>query len=250
LFKRRLTDLNNLNKKLLPIQNVEPVSLIKFKNEVYEINIKETISNYQNCLWIGKDYSNSLTKELEKVDLPFEDHIDRQKVPRMPWHDIGGCVLGSGARDMACHFIQQWNYIKMKKKCYSKNELLTQFQTNIKMPSHIKNFSKCNVKILRSVSRWSAGVKKIENSIYEAMKYLIKTAEHYIYIENQFFISAIDQNLIVKNEIVKCLYDRIVRANAEKKNFKVYIFLPLMPEGFKFFYSSNSSFYFIKIFFN
>lgn len=86
----------------------------------------------------------------------------------------------------------------------------------------------CNVQTLRSVSAWSAGVAKTESSIHKAMIHLIRTSKHYIYIENQFFISAMD-DLPVRNEIANCLYERILRAANEKENFKVYVFLPLIP---------------------
>jgi phosphatidylserine/phosphatidylglycerophosphate/cardiolipin synthase-like enzyme len=47
-----------------------------------------------------------------------------------------------------------------------------------------------NCQILRSASNWSCGLdKKDENSILKAYYNLIDNAKHYIYIENQFFIS-------------------------------------------------------------
>jgi phospholipase D1/2 len=64
-----------------------------------------------------------------------------------------------------------------------------------------------------------------EQSIYEAYLHLISTAEHFIYIENQFFICK--ENLIVEK-----LAERISKAHATKKPFKVVIFIPLLP-GFE-----------------
>ena len=43
--------------------------------------------------------------------------------------------------------------------------------------------------VLRSCSKWSAGIDGFENSIYRAYITAINSAEHYIYIENQFFIT-------------------------------------------------------------
>ena len=45
----------------------------------------------------------------------FADFIERDKTPRMPWHDIGGVVYGKAARDVARHFIGRWNFTKV---CY------------------------------------------------------------------------------------------------------------------------------------
>lgn len=175
---------------------------------------------------------NFIFKDIKNVQSPFQDSIDRTTTPRMPWHDVAGCVIGAAARDMARHFIQRWNYVKTKKvrnnkkypfllpKTY-KEYSISRFNTN--------SYSCCNVQVLRSVANWSAGISKTESSIHEAMKHLIKTSKHYIYIENQFFISNIDDNSVVKNEIAQCIYERIVQAWVKKENFKVYIFLPLIP---------------------
>lgn len=64
-----------------------------------------------------------------------------------------------------------------------------------------------------------------ENSIYQAYLHLIETAENFIYIENQFFICK--ENLIVEK-----LAERISRAHAAKKFFKVVVIIPLLP-GFE-----------------
>lgn len=65
--------------------------------------------------WMGKDYCNFIYKDVKEVHSPFKESIDRTNVPRMPWHDVAGCVCGPAARDIARHFIQRWNYVKMKK---------------------------------------------------------------------------------------------------------------------------------------
>ncbi|MEQ2273141.1 Phospholipase D, partial [Xenotaenia resolanae] len=63
-------------------------------------------------LWLGKDYSNFIKKDWTLLDRPFEDNIDRTKVPRMPWRDLCAATHGKGARDVARHFIQRWNFAK------------------------------------------------------------------------------------------------------------------------------------------
>jgi phospholipase D1/2 len=166
-------------------------------------------------------------------------------------HDIGGCVFGKAARDVARHFIQRWNYVKMKKVRKNKHyplllpKALSSVDKNSSslVPASLfdpAKLSTCKVQVLRSVSNWSAGQARTESSIHEAMKHLIKTAEHYIYIENQFFISLIDDKSIVRNELATCLYDRILRAHKEKQSFKVYILIPLVP-GYEGEYGKSSS---------
>ena len=100
-----------------------------------------------------------------------------------------------------------------------------------------------NVQILRSASNWNTGITKREHSILDTYYRLIEEAKHYIYIENQFFISKSWNeeeredsedciNDIVKNKIAYYIRKRIERAYKKNKKFKVYIFIPLLP-GFK-----------------
>lgn len=83
------------------------------------------------------------------------------------------------------------------------------------------------------MSSWSIGIKKTEASIVDAYIEAISNAEHYIYIENQFFISQTKTHLenedIVKNRIAEALYRRIIRAYRNKQTFRVFILIPLLP---------------------
>uniref|UniRef100_T1J7Z2 Phospholipase n=1 Tax=Strigamia maritima TaxID=126957 RepID=T1J7Z2_STRMM len=159
--------------------------------------------------------------------------VDRTKTPRMPWHDIGIMVQGKAGRDVARHFIQRWNFTKSEKakehpsypwllpKSYSDLHdvpNLTHFQTN-----------SLNCQVLRSVSTWSAGVKRTEQSIHDAYVDAIENAKHFIYIENQFFITQSADSKDVCNKIGDALYRRIVRAHKRKAVFRVYVVLPLLP---------------------
>ena len=63
--------------------------------------------------WLGKDYTNFIVKDFYNLDSPYQDLVDRSTTPRMPWHDIGVMVQDSVARDVARHFIQRWNAIKV-----------------------------------------------------------------------------------------------------------------------------------------
>lgn len=45
----------------------------------------------------------------------FSDLVNRSTTPRMPWHDVGLQVRGAIAQDVARHFIQRWNAIKLEK---------------------------------------------------------------------------------------------------------------------------------------
>lgn len=44
----------------------------------------------------------------------FSDNVDRSEVPRMPWRDLSAAVHGKAAKDVARHFIQRWNFTKVR----------------------------------------------------------------------------------------------------------------------------------------
>ncbi|CAD8061948.1 unnamed protein product [Paramecium sonneborni] len=89
----------------------------------------------------------------------------------------------------------------------------------------------CITQLLRSSSTWSTGIKKTERSIENAYLQLIQEAKHFIYIENQFFISC-TAGSSVKNSVAKALIFRIKEAHEKQQRFKVIVFLPLLP-GFE-----------------
>ena len=102
--------------------------------------------------------------------------------------------------------------------------------------------TKSKVQVLRSVSEWCTGMDKIENSILKAYYRLIENSKHYIFIENQFFVSkSYDKeeedseagknsiSSIVKNEIALKIRKRIERAYFSKEKFRVFVFIPLLP---------------------
>ncbi|OMP11451.1 Phospholipase D/Transphosphatidylase [Corchorus olitorius] len=90
----------------------------------------------------------------------------------------------------------------------------------------------CHCQIIRSVSQWSAGTSPTEESIHTAYCSLIEKAEHFIYIENQFFISGLAEDDIIQNRVLEALYRRILRAYKEQKCFRVIVVIPLLP-GFQ-----------------
>ena len=66
-----------------------------------------------NKWFIGKDYCNFYVKDIADVENPFIDLVDRNDVPRMPWHDIACAMYGNAARDIGRHFIERWNFTKV-----------------------------------------------------------------------------------------------------------------------------------------
>lgn len=100
---------------------------------------------------------------------------------------------------------------------------------------HLGPEGKCSCQVVRSAANWSLGLRAdkeyLENSIQVAYVELIKNARYFIYIENQFFISSTAGDPVT-NEIVHALAFRIEKAHLMGQDFKVIVFLPLLP-GFE-----------------
>ncbi|GMM34089.1 phospholipase D [Saccharomycopsis crataegensis] len=189
-------------------------------------------TRYQN--FPGKDYSNPRVKDFFELDKPYESMYDRQKTPRMPWHDVHMVNAGQIARDLSRHFVQRWNYLIRQKRPSRPTPLLTP-PTNMtqKEIDEMGFKGSCEVQLLRSSGYWSLGLKEVEHSIQNAYLKLIETSEHFVYIENQFFVTACAwDNVVIENRIGDALVDRIIRAHNEGKVWRAVIVIPLMP-GFE-----------------
>lgn len=84
------------------------------------------------------------------------------------------------------------------------------------------------IQALRSASQWSLGKQSKEDSIYQCYLETIKRAERFIFIENQFIISSTSESG-VSNTIIQEIVNRISIAHENSENFRVIIFLPLLP---------------------
>ncbi|XP_066542709.1 phospholipase D1 [Hoplias malabaricus] len=242
---------NSVSSRTLPVRDWYAKSVSLRSSDSYSLglhhslllphdtsSLRSHISSTELCgetrFWHGKDYCNFILKDWVKLNKPFDDFIDRYKTPRMPWHDIGVAVHGKAARDIARHFIQRWNFTKLVKKrsgatgypCLMPKSLSTPCEP----PKMRGKHTQASVQVLRSVCQWSIGTKVHEESIHLAYISAIQNSKHFIYIENQFFISCSDKT--IHNSIGDALTERILRAYRENKKFRVYVVMPLLP-GFE-----------------
>ena len=186
-------------------------------------------------LWPGKDYSNPRVQDFYALEKPYEEMYDRSKIPRMPWHDIHMQIVGQPARDLTRHFVQRWNYILRQRKPTRPTPFLLpppDFQ-----PADLEALGlngTCEVQILRSACWWSLGTPNhTEHSIMNAYIKTIEESEHFVYIENQFFISSCEvEGTRIENHIGDALVERIVRASQSREDWRAVIVIPLMP-GFQ-----------------
>lgn len=185
-------------------------------------------------LWPGKDYSNPRVQDFYKLSEPYAEMYDRSKTPRMPWHDVSMQVVGQPARDLTRHFVQRWNYVLRGRKPTRPTPFL--LPPPDYDPADLEALGltgTCEVQILRSATDWSLGVTETEHSIMNAYCKMIEESEHFVYMENQFFITSCEtMNVKIVNKIGDAIVERAIRAYQNNESWRCVILIPLMP-GFQ-----------------
>ncbi|KAJ3856607.1 phospholipase D [Lentinula lateritia] len=190
----------------------------------------------QSQIWPGKDYSNPRVSDFFTLNKPEEDMYDRSRIPRMPWHDVGLQVVGQPARDLARHFVQRWNYLlRIKNHTRTMPFLLPPPEFRPGELAQMGLTGTCEMQICRSAGPWSLGTpSRIEHSIQNAYLKAIQMSEHFVYFENQFFItSTVVNDVKIENKIGDALVHRILRAHRDGTPWKCCIVIPVLP-GFEF----------------
>ncbi|KAF2863254.1 phospholipase D/nuclease [Piedraia hortae CBS 480.64] len=86
-----------------------------------------------------------------------------------------------------------------------------------------------NVQLMRSCAKWSHSTF-VEHSIANAYIQTIANSQHFVYIENQFFITATGTaQYPVRNRIGAALVERIVRAARNGEPYHVIVNIPAVP---------------------
>lgn len=190
----------------------------------------------EHCqMWPGKDYSNPRVHDFYALDKPYEEMYDREKVPRMPWHDIGMQIVGQPARDLTRHFVQRWNYLRRGKTPTRPTPyLLPPPDFNQADLRALGLDGTCEIQMLRSACKWSLGTPdRTEHSIMNAYVKSIQASDHFVYIENQFYISSCQvEGTKILNKINDALVERIKRAHKNGESWRAILVIPLMP-GFQ-----------------
>lgn len=195
--------------------------------------------------------------DFQSVDDWKSNELSKADYGRMPWHDIAMGVIGECVYDIAEHFVLRWNFVKRDKyKRDERFEWLTlegregenEDLVAVQRPKHpvgdyihhpltplsSRAWTKekqgtVHAQVVRSSADWSSGILT-EQSIQNAYKEIIEKAQHYVYIENQFFITATgDQQAPIINTIGRSIVDACVRAGKEGRKFRVIIVIPSIP---------------------
>jgi phospholipase D1/2 len=213
-------------------------------------------SGVHNNVFPGQDFNNNRILDFDGVDDWTSNKLDKLQYGRMPWHDVAMGVIGPAVYDIAEHFALRWNFMKRDK--YKRDERydwitmegrendedligvqrpkypVGEYAHHPKSPLSTKNLENrgtVHAQVVRSSADWSMGIEPHEQSIQNAYCETIRNAEHFVYIENQFFITATSKNdeNAVHNQVGAAIVDAVVRAGKEGRNFKVIIVIPAIP---------------------
>lgn len=209
----------------------------------------------QGEIWPGQDFNNNRIMDFQKVSDWKSNELSKADFGRMPWHDVAMAVVGDCVYDIAEHFVLRWNFVKRDKyKRDDRFDWLTmtgregenEDLVGVQRPKHPvgeyihhplspldgKSLGKqgtVHAQVVRSSCDWSSGILT-EHSIQNAYSEVIRNAQHYVYIENQFFITATgDQQSPIHNTIGRAIVDAVVRAGKEGRKFRVIVLIPSIP---------------------
>lgn len=153
--------------------------------------------------------------------------------PREPWHDVHASVTGEAAWDILANFEQRW-----RKQCDPKELIETRSILNL-IHRECDDMD-WNVQVFRSIDHVSADSlpKKlsIERSVHEGYVEVIRRAERFIYIENQYFIGGSylwdrDRSSGCWNMIPVEIALKVANKIRKNERFSVYVVIPMWPEG-------------------
>ncbi|KAI5865152.1 phospholipase D/nuclease [Durotheca rogersii] len=226
--------------------------------------------NLDEIVFPGQDFNNARVYDFEGVDNWDHNQLDRTKNSRMGWSDITISLKGPIVGSLIDHFKDRWNFIfdekysKRDQGKYQRIELggssqesrggeeggerqhhfLDDFSRGIRhfigeeddehrrghqrRGSHGSS-SNLKIQLCRSCCEWSGGHPP-ERSIFNAYVNAIENAKHFVYIENQFFITATsEEQRPVYNKIGASIVSRIVRAHNNGENFQIIVLMPAVP---------------------
>jgi phospholipase D1/2 len=219
--------------------------------------------NVDAIVFPGQDYNNARIMDFNNVDKWEDNKLDRTKSSRMGWTDVALSMQGPVVQGLSLHFKERWNFIwsqKYKTKDPgeyqpfpdvaaqpptedgsgfgsgllggigdSLNRGLGHLWDHDHSHGSMPTGTATHMQIVRSASKWSAGTPT-EHSIANAYIHAISKARHFVYVENQFFITATSREQApVMNKIGAAMVERIVQAHEADEDFMIIVVMPAVP---------------------
>lgn len=209
----------------------------------------------ENEIFPGQDFNNNRIMDFQSVEDWSKNQLSKAENGRMPWHDVSFGLIGPSVYDIAEHFVLRWNFVKRDKYKRKDNypwltlegrEDEDEDLVGVQRPKFpeggyihqpitplngpiLQHDGTIKAQLVRSSADWSSGILT-EHSIMNAYRELISKAEHFVYIENQFFITATGENQgAVQNTIGEAIVEAVVRAGKANRKFRVIIVIPAVP---------------------
>lgn len=210
--------LNNTPTPIITAKAMTEFEQISTPFVLYLHSVLDRLSDAQT----GQPYSY-LADPATRLLPPGGMMLDSIKQPRMPWHDVHMRLEGSSVYDLSRNFIDRWNSLqarfdgKVQKmpsvltgllKFADKNLEPVPFKPHyLAQPERVAPKGKMSMQVLRSAplrmqteerqGASKSGAKApasaptgVQANCMQAMLQAISGAQHFIYIENQFFQSA------------------------------------------------------------
>jgi len=166
--------------------------------------------------------------------------------PREPWHDIHARVEGPAARDILQNFIDRWS-----KQAEDKvGSLVDISDEEFDLENVGENATEYwDVQVLRSITSDSCLFDRdrmdtltgkrghmIDDSILRAYIQQIRKADHFIYIENQYFMGSAyawkrEREALTKHTVPREIVSKIIEKIEAGERFTCYVTIPMFPEG-------------------
>jgi phospholipase D1/2 len=154
-----------------------------------------TFDSILNGAWQVPYTENGAVADINKNIKVFKT-LAAATQPRQPWQDVHCRIEGGSVADLLKNFIWRWNTIARANK-----------QPKLAAAPTADSLGKpggCSVQVLRSAAQTMRNAETaiqssdekaeltagVQSDIHEAMKLLIEKSNRFIYIENQFFVSA------------------------------------------------------------
>lgn len=197
----------------------------------------------------GQDYNNARIMDFQHVGEWEKNELDITTSARMGWSDVSLSLTGPAVQSLMTHFVERWNFI-FREKYYTRTDVRyasLPMPENIRPPLEGKFQGSARCQILRSCAKWSHGstieachqvpilvlstdLTALQHSIADAYIEAVRNSQHFIYIENQFFITATcDKQRPIQNKIGAAMVERILRAARAGQRYKIFITIPAVP---------------------
>ena len=169
--------------------------------------------------------------------------------PREPWHDIHAKIEGPVALDIKKNFEERWSrqVDELESRLYEFDEEEFEFDAPATCLEH--EGGSWNVQLFRSITSESCVMKPkyqghlhskqgrpVDNGIQKCMIQQIRSSQRFIYMENQYFLGSSyawtdDTSYPAYHTIPMEITQKIIRKVKANEPFKVYIVIPMFPEG-------------------